>query len=85
MITVCKFDKLKDFQEVVPDLAISITEAITTGTIKDTIDTTPYSKINDIKEVGSYLHDSIDIALAADRIGQHLSTMPVAGNNKEEK
>lgn len=85
MITKCKYDKEKDFGEVVPGLALSITEAIITGVIKDTADTTPYTKLNDIKEVGNYLHDNIDIALAASRIGEAISSMPVAGNNEEKK
>lgn len=85
MITKCKYDKNKDFGEVVPNLALSITEAIITGVVKDTADSTPYTKLNDINEVGNYLHDSIDIAIAADRIGKSISSMPVAGNNQEEK
>lgn len=84
MITVCKFDKSKDIQEYIPDLAISIQEAIITGVVKDTVDTTPYTKLNDVNEVGSYLHDAIDIAMAADRIGQAISSMPVASNNEEK-
>lgn len=84
MICKCKFDKNKDFQEVVPDLAISIEEALITGTIKDTVDSSPYTDLNDVSEVGNYLHDSIDIALAADRIGEAISSMPVAGNNEEK-
>lgn len=85
MITKCKYDKNKDFGEVVPNLAISITEAIITGVVKDTSDSTPYTKLNDINEVGSYLHDPIDIAMAANKIGESISSMPVAGNNQEEK
>lgn len=83
MIQSCKFDKKRDFQEVVPDLAISIQEAIVTGVLKNTLDTTPYAKIEDIKQVGNYIHEPIDIALAADRIGQ--SMLSVAGNNSENK
>lgn len=73
MITKCKFDKNKDFQETIPDLAISIEMALTTGLIKDTSDTTPYSKMTSTDEVGNYLHDTIDIALAADRLGARMS------------
>lgn len=73
MITKCKFDKNRDFQETVPDLAISIQMALTTGVIKDTSDSTPYSKMTSTDEVGSYLHDTIDIALAAQKLGQNMS------------
>lgn len=73
MITVCKFDPKLDIQEVVPDLALSIEMALTSGVVKDTIDTTPYSKIEDVAQVGSYLHDPIDIAMAADKLGQRMA------------
>lgn len=69
MITKCKFDKERDFQEVVPGLAISIEMALTTGVIKDTADTTPYNEMESTEQVGNYLHDAIDIALEARRLG----------------
>lgn len=76
MITKCKFDKEKDFQETTPDLAVSISMAMTTGIIKDTADSTPYSKMTSTDEVGSYLHDTIDIAMAASRLGQSMNSNP---------
>lgn len=78
MITKCKFDKVKDIQETIPDLAISIEEALVSGVIKDTVDTTPYSEVDDPKSVGYYLRDGIDIALAAQKMGQQSATAPVA-------
>lgn len=73
MITKCKFDKDKDFQETIPDLAVSIEMALTTGIIKDTADSTPYSKMTSTDEVGNYLHDTIDIAMAAKKLGAQMS------------
>lgn len=87
MITKCKFDKNKDFQETIPDLAISIELALTTGVIKDTADTTPYSKMTSTEEVGNYLHDAIDIAMASNRINAQLASSPmsdVASNGNPE-
>lgn len=72
MIQSCKFDKNKDFQEVVPGLALSIEMALVSGVIKDTADTTPYSKLEKVEQVGYYLHDPIDIAMAADKLGQRM-------------
>lgn len=69
MITVCKFDKNKDFQETVPDLEISIEMALTTGIVKDTATSTVYNKMTSTDQVGGYLHDAIDIALEARRVG----------------
>lgn len=78
MITKCKFDKNKDFKETVPDLAVSIAMALSTGLIKDTADTTPYSKLTSTDEVGSYLHDAIDIAMASNRLNAQLASSPMA-------
>ena len=68
MIIKCKYDPEKDIQETIPDLAMSIKMALTTGIIKDTADTTPYSKMTDTNEVGHYLHDAIDIAMESRRV-----------------
>lgn len=73
MITQCKFDAQKDIQETVPGLAMSIEMALTTGVIKDSSDTTPYSKMTSTEEIGHYLHDTIDIALEARRLGTVLA------------
>jgi hypothetical protein len=78
MITKCKFDKQKDFQETIPDLAISIAMALSTGVIKDTADSTPYSKMTSTEEVGNYLHDPIDIAMASSRLNAQLASSPMA-------
>ena len=78
MITKCKFDKVKDIKETIPDLAISIEEALVSGVIKDTSDSTPYSEVDDPNAVGYYLKDGIDIALAAQKMGQQSATAPVA-------
>lgn len=74
MITKCKFDSARDFQETIPDLEISIEMALTTGVVKDTASTTPYNKMTDTDQVGSYLHDAIDIALEARRLGTVISS-----------
>lgn len=78
MITKCKFNKVKDFEETVPGLAVSIKEALVSGVIKDTGTSTPYTEVENPGEVGYYLKDGIDIALAAQKIGQQVSTAPVA-------
>lgn len=68
MITKCKFDKDRDIQVTIPDLSISIEMALSTGVIKDTADSTPYSKMTSTDEVGNYLTDTIDIAMANNRL-----------------
>lgn len=82
MICKCKFDKNKDFKETIPGLEISIAEALVSGVIKDTGTSTPYNEMTSTDEVGNYLHDAIDIALEARRVGEYLSaaapTTPVA-------
>lgn len=76
MITECVFDPEKDFGEVIPDLAMSVAEAMITGVVKDTIDTTPYTKETDVQVIGNYVTDNIDVALALKRIGKSMSNMP---------
>lgn len=78
MITKCKFDKNKDFQETVPDLAVSIAMALSTGIVKDTADSTPYSKMTSTDEIGNYLHDPIDIAMASSRLNAQIASSQMA-------
>lgn len=74
MITKCKFDKNKDFQETVPDLAMSIQMALSTGIIKDSGSNSPYNEMESTGEIGNYLHDTIDIAMASKRLGLAMSS-----------
>lgn len=78
MLTKCKFNKTKDIQEVVPDLAISIEVAMTTGVVKDTATTAPYTKETDVNNVGNYLHDNIEVAMALKNLGKSMSNMPTS-------
>lgn len=80
MITKCKFDKNIDIQETIPGLEVSIEEALVSGVIKDTGTTTPYNEMTSTEEVGNYLHDAIDIALEARRVGEYVNNLntPVA-------
>ena len=73
MIVQCKFDPIKDIQETVPGLSMSIEMALTSGVIKDTSDTTPYNKMTSTEEIGNYLHDAIDIAMEARRVGEFIA------------
>lgn len=78
MITECVFDPQKDFGEVVPDLAMSVTEAMLTGVVKDTFDSTPYTKETDVHVIGNYVTDNIDVALALKNIGKSMSNLPTS-------
>lgn len=63
-----------DFGEVVPGLACSITDALTTGVIQNAGDPLTYE--NDLtspSEVGDYIRDNIDALQAAKNLGQSLS------------
>lgn len=74
MITKCKYDKNKDYMEVVPDLAMSIQLALTTGIIKDSGTNSPYNEVESTEQVGNYLHDAIDIAMASRKLGIAMSS-----------
>lgn len=60
--------------EVVPDLAMSIQLALTTGIIKDSGTNSPYNEVESTEQVGNYLHDAIDIAMASRKLGIAMSS-----------
>lgn len=76
MITECVFNPEKDFKEVTPNLAMSVSEALLTGVVKDTFDSTPYSKETDVSAIGNYVIDNVDVALALKKIGKSMSNLP---------
>ena len=78
MIQEIVFDEKRDFQETVPDLAMSVTEAMLTGVVKDTIDISPYTKETDVNVIGNYVTDNIEVAIALKKIGKSLSSMPTS-------
>lgn len=78
MIQEIVFDELLDVQEVVPGLAMSVTEALLTGVVKDTSDTTPYSKETDVTVIGNYVTDNIDVAMALKKMGKSMSELPTS-------
>ena len=80
MLVKCKFNPVTDIEEAVPDLSISIEEALTTGVVKDTADSTPYTKETDVNAVGHYLHDTIDVAMALKGLNKSLSSMPTSSS-----
>lgn len=80
MIQECVFDPRSDVEQVVPNLAVDISECMATGVVASTGDTTPYTKETDIKEVGHYLRDKIQTAMAA----MNLQKSMAAAINKSE-
>lgn len=80
MIQEVFYDPDKDFQEVVPGLALNVTEALLTGVVKDTATSTPYSKEDDVNVIGNYVTDNIDVAMALKKIGKSLTSMPTNPN-----
>lgn len=74
MLQVCKFNPLCDIEETIPDLAPDISEIMSTHTIPATsaVDS-PYTNETDIKEVGHYLRDKIDIAMAQYRLNEKIA------------
>lgn len=85
MIQICKYNKDTDIQKTIPNLAMSIDDAMNTGIITSTGTEIPYTNINDVSEVGSYLNDPIDIAMAAKKLGQSMSAIAAAEINANPK
>lgn len=65
MIQECNFNPLSDVEQVVPSLAVDVAEIMATGVVASTGDSTPYTKETEISEVGHYLRDKIQTAIAA--------------------
>lgn len=80
MICECVFNPERDFAEVTPGLALSVTEALLTGVVKDTATATPYSKETDVNVIGNYVTDNIDVAMALKKIGKSMSNLPTSAN-----
>ena len=80
MIQDCKFNPDCDIEEVVPELAPDISEMMVTHTVPATSSTdTPYTNETDVKQVGHYLRDKVDIAMAQIRLNVSLSEKAKAG------
>lgn len=73
MRQICKYNPLSDVEQVQPDMAVDIAEVMATNTVVSTGDSSPYSKETDISEVGHYLRDKIDTAMAAYRLQASMS------------
>lgn len=78
MIIKCRHDKVKDIKKTIPGLAMSIEDAMLTGVINATGTEIPYTNETSVAEVGNYLTDAVDIAMAAKNLGQSLSNLPVS-------
>lgn len=80
MKQICRYNPESDIEEVQPELSVDIAEVMATNTVVSTGDSSPYTKETDITQVGHYLRDKIDTAVAAMRVGQSLAAE--AASNK---
>lgn len=72
-IASCKFNLERDIEQTVPNLSVDIAEVMATHVVASTGDSSPYSKETDVNEVGHYLTDKIQTAIAAYRLGKSMS------------
>lgn len=84
MICAAKFNPLSDMEEVVPDLAVDICEVMATHTVVSTGDDSPYTNETEISEVGHYLTDKIQTAVAAMRLGESMAAAQAAYDAKQK-
>lgn len=84
MKQVCKFRPLSDTERVVPSLAPDVSEMLATGVVPSTGDSTPYTKETEITQVGHYLKDKIQTAIAAIDLQRSLSAQMKAANAKNQ-
>lgn len=64
MFQNCTINLLRDVEETVPGLSVNIAEIIATHQVVSTGDTTPYSKEDDVNQIGRYVSDKIDAAIS---------------------
>lgn len=73
MIQECKFNPASDVEQVVPELAVDVSEVMESHMVVSTGDTTPYSKETEVGEVGHYITDKITGAMVALRLGKSMA------------
>lgn len=73
MLQVCKHNPYRDHERTVPELAVDVAEVMLTHEVRSTGDTSPYTKETNVAEVGHYLTDKIQTALAARRLNQSMA------------
>ena len=76
------YDPKKDtmnIEEVIPDLAIDIEEAIITGTIKDTGCDMTYSEETNVENVGHYIKEPLEMVQAQLDLGASLANIASNG------
>lgn len=83
MIQECKFNPNFDIEETVPNLSVDVAEVMATHTVVSTGTTTPYSKETEVSEVGHYLTDKIQTAMAAYRLGASMASVASESNSAE--
>lgn len=66
-VQFCKFDPLKDVQEVIPNLGVDIDDMLQTGIVKDSGETLDNNGIDDPNQIIGRVRDVFD-ALDASRI-----------------
>lgn len=73
MIQKCEFNPLCDVEETVPELSANISEMMQSHVVPPTNSEGTYSNESDVKDVGQYLRDKVDIAMAAMRLNKSMS------------
>lgn len=68
-----KNNPVRDYEKVVPNLSVDIGEIMNTGVVASTGDTTPYTKETEISEIGHYVKDKIQCAIAAMKLNRSIS------------
>lgn len=81
MKQVCKFCPASDTERVVPALSPDVSEMMATGVVPSSSDSTPYTKETQISEVGHYLKDKIQTAIAAINLQRSMSAQIKSNSN----
>lgn len=80
MIQKCKFNPASDIECVVPALSSDVAEIMASHVVPSSSDTTPYTKETEIGEVGHYLKDKIQTAIAAYNLQKSMAQVSKSGS-----
>lgn len=73
------FNPIRDIEETIPELSADLAEVMASGTVVSSGSLNPnFTKETDINEVGHYLRDKIQTAIAAKNLGESMSRQAAA-------
>ena len=71
----CAFNPVRDFEAVVPELSVNVGEVMSTHVVPSSSDSTPYTKETEISDIGHYITDKLEGAIAMMKLHRSMSAV----------